>query len=150
MWPSPKIVLKPTYQSHSKSISGAFLQIFVGGSFIFDQLSQLRVVHLRKNVNFYFKKLLTIFIFFLFIEHPKPNNLTISDFIEKFPKSKKKFFFFCPKCNTDHRKKFNLKFNWDHKLLIMERYIEISPVVLELWPKKQANELSVFVAMLLN
>ena len=30
----------------------------------------------------------------------------------------------------------------DHKLLIMESYIEISPVVLELYPKKKANEIS--------
>ena len=31
---------------------------------------------------------------------------------------------------------------WDHNLLIMESYIEISPVALELLPKKQANEQS--------
>ena len=69
--------------------------------------------------------------FILFIEHPKPNNLTLSDFIGKFPEDKKNSIF-CLKCNTDHRKKFNLKSNWDHKLLTMESYIEISPVVLEL------------------
>ena len=38
--------------------------------------------------------------------------------------------------------KISLKPNWDHKLLIMESYIEIGQVVLELYPKEQANELS--------
>ena len=78
---------------------------------------------------------LTIFIKFCgFIEHSKPNNFTLSDFIEKFLDGKKANFpvFFCLGCNTDHRKKSSLKSYWDHKLLIRESYIENSEMVLEI------------------
>ena len=93
VWKSSNIAPKPTDQSSSNPLSRVLLQIFVGGSFIFDELSQLRIVHLRKNVNFYFQKMTNDFHhFFLFIEHPKPNNMTQSDFIGKFPRGKKKFY----------------------------------------------------------
>ena len=44
---------------------------------------------------------------------------------------------------TTAKKFCSLKYNWDHKLLFIESYIEISPVVLELflW-LKQGNELN--------
>ena len=45
----------------------------------------------------------TIFIKFCgFIDHYKPNNLTLSEFTGKFPVGKKKFSIFCMRCNTDH------------------------------------------------
>ena len=36
----------------------------------------------------------------------------------------------------------SLTSNRDHKLLIIESWIEIGPLVFELWPKKRVNELS--------
>ena len=76
-----------------------------------------------------------IFIkFFAFIEHSKPINLTLSDFIEKFSEDKKKFNFlhFARGAILTSEKNCSLKSNWHHKLLIMESYIEISPVGFEL------------------
>ena len=44
---------------------------------------------------------------------------------------------FCLRCNTDHRKVLcSLKSIQDHKLVIIESYIEISPVILEQWCPK--------------
>ena len=66
--------------------------------------------------------------------------MTISNFIGKFPEGKKNLIL--PEVQYWAQKKCSLKPNWDHKLLIMESYIEISPVFLEFWSKKEANELS--------
>ena len=68
-----------------------------------------------------------------FVEHSKPNNMTLSDFIGTFPEGKKNLYSIYLRSNTYRRKMFcNLKSNWDHKLLIIESYIENSPMVVEL------------------
>ena len=67
------------------------------------------------------------------IEHSKPNNLTLSNFIGIFREGKK--FIFCVFPGVQYRPQKNfcsLKSNWDNKLLIMESYIEISPMALDL------------------
>ena len=47
-------------------------------------------------------------------------------------KLKNQFLYFASGAILTTEKNCSLKSNWDHKLLIMESYIEISPVVLEL------------------
>ena len=134
MWPSPNKEPKPTDQSCSNLISRVFLQTFLGCFLFFDQPSKLTVVHLRQNLKFRFSKkkwFLTIFIKFSgFIEHSKPNYLTLSYFIGKFPE---KNLYFAWGAILTKEKNCNLKlYNLDHKLQNVESYIEILPVVLEL------------------
>ena len=52
--PSPDVVLEPTDQSSSHSTSRVPLQISL--TFFFDLPSKLRVVHMRKNLNFSFSQ----------------------------------------------------------------------------------------------
>ena len=57
--------------------------------------------------------------------------LTLLDFIGKLPEGKKKFLFLPEVQYRPQKKNCSLESNWDHKLLILVSYIEISPVVLE-------------------
>ena len=129
---------KPTDQSRSNPKCRVLLQIFLGGFFLFRPTLKIKDSWFKEQFkNLIFTKMtLTIFIkFCVFIEHFKPNSLTLSNVIGKFPEGKKIIIIslFCLRYNTDHRKYFcNLKSIWDHKLLIKESYIEISSVVLEL------------------
>ena len=100
-----------------------------------------------------------------FIVHSNPNNMTLSGFPRKFPEAVKinlRFFIFCLRFIPASEKIFcSRKYNRDHRLLINENFIEISPVVLEFY--SQRNKLinwvttgilqtwsNVFVAILLN
>ena len=79
---SPNVAPKPTGQSRSNSISRVPLQISLSRFFVFDLLSKLRVVHIRKiKISIFSKMAPTILIKFSgFIVCSKPNNMTLSVF----------------------------------------------------------------------
>ena len=87
--PSAKIAPKPTDQSCSNSISGLPLQISSASPFRFRVTPKIKgSSHEKKILNFSKMALTTLIIFFGFIAHSKPNNMTLSAFPGKIPETR--------------------------------------------------------------
>ena len=143
MWPPPNITPKQL-TNHVQIRYIVFSCIYFSGFFVLRPNHNIENNSLKEKFKFRFSEriALTIFIKFCqYIEHSKSKNFTLSDFTGKFPEVKKSILYFASGAILTAEKN-SLKRNRDHKLLMMESYIEITPVVLEIYRKKQGNALS--------
>ena len=95
--PSPNVAPKPTGRSRSHSIPRVPLRISLAHFFVFDLLSKLTVVHIRKKLKIliFSRMAPTIFIKFCgFIVHSNPKNMALSAFPGKILVNRKIFFLF--------------------------------------------------------